>query len=653
MTWISSHPLNIANHKLKKDLERLSSAYRINRAGDGAAELAVSQSMRADIIEMKTMKKNAKDGISLVQTAEGALAEVHDMLNRMIELSDQAANGTYEDSDRANLQSEVEQLKTELDRIAASTNYNGIKLLNGDLAAPPEVEPPPPPYSTEDNIAGTAAKAAVQTGATWEGTFDASQLRDGTTLTINGVVFEFDNDNFLNTAGAVQVTNGAGGLAAAILGSSLGSALQGCTVTNLGGDTYQLELEQNAASAEDGKDFQVKFGNSIPEATYGTPEIKPVGSSKMLLIGDIDLDTLVDGTVLEIFGKKYELDFDGTYSASPDMTRLDLTNMGNTKKYVALQNALKAQGDIASKVKTLAIGQDGGAYKIQIRYKDTVTPSTSDIRFNSVPNTPPPPAEDISSQKGVNKPAVLPQSAYRTDVIDFSRFQEGDSITINGHVFELDSDGVTAGAGNIPVNIRGITKPSEIVNALKAAFDAQGFPDMTLTAGTLGDDKGSITVTSSSAVEGERMCVEYQNAPPPEEPEVVTGLYLQVGPDQSGGLRFNLDGMNTEDLGIVNVSVGTAADAERSILLLKRAVDKVSGNRGTLGAVHNRLEHTYNNLSVAHENLTAAEDRITSADIGEEMAAFTKDQIVAQAAQSMLAQSKDLATSQVQQLLQF
>ena len=120
---------------LSKNLEKLSSGYKINRAGDDAAGLAISEKMRAQITGLETAQKNAKDGISLVQTAEGALTEVHDMLNRMVELATQSANGTYDnDVDRTNLQSELDQLRTEINRISDSANFNGIKLFDGSLA---------------------------------------------------------------------------------------------------------------------------------------------------------------------------------------------------------------------------------------------------------------------------------------------------------------------------------------------------------------------------------------------------------------------------------------------------------------------------------------------------------------------------------------
>lgn len=117
---------------LSKNLEKLSSGYKINRAGDDAAGLAISEKMRAQITGLNKAQDNANDGISLVQTAEGALTEVHDMLNRMVELATQSANGTYDNEvDRTNLQAEVDQLKAEIDRISESSNFNGINLLDG------------------------------------------------------------------------------------------------------------------------------------------------------------------------------------------------------------------------------------------------------------------------------------------------------------------------------------------------------------------------------------------------------------------------------------------------------------------------------------------------------------------------------------------
>jgi flagellin len=119
-----------SNEKLSKSMERLSSGYRINRAADDAAGLAISERMRAQIRGVAQATRNAQDGISLVQTAEGSLDEVHSMLQRVRELAVQYKNGSLSNNDRLALQSEVNQLASEIERIGSSAEFNGIKVLN-------------------------------------------------------------------------------------------------------------------------------------------------------------------------------------------------------------------------------------------------------------------------------------------------------------------------------------------------------------------------------------------------------------------------------------------------------------------------------------------------------------------------------------------
>jgi flagellin len=129
---INTHrQLGITNTAGAKSMEKLSSGYRINRAGDDAAGLSISEKMRAQIRGLTMASKNAQDGISLIQTAEGALNESHSILQRMRELAVQAANDTNVDVDRASLQAEIDQLAQELTRIAENTEFNTQKLLDG------------------------------------------------------------------------------------------------------------------------------------------------------------------------------------------------------------------------------------------------------------------------------------------------------------------------------------------------------------------------------------------------------------------------------------------------------------------------------------------------------------------------------------------
>jgi flagellin len=125
--------LGVNNNSMSKNMEKLSSGLRINRAADDAAGLSISEKMRAQIRGLDQASKNAQDGISLIQTAEGGLNETHDILQRMNELATQGANGTLEPDDRKAINDELKQLTSEVDRIANSANFNGKKLLDGSL----------------------------------------------------------------------------------------------------------------------------------------------------------------------------------------------------------------------------------------------------------------------------------------------------------------------------------------------------------------------------------------------------------------------------------------------------------------------------------------------------------------------------------------
>src|SRR3712207_1469195 len=124
--------LSVTDSQMGKSLEKLSSGFRINRAADDAAGLAISEGLRSQIGGLKVAVRNTQDGISVVQTAEGALTETHSILQRMRDLSVQASNtGALNDDAKKNIQSEIGQLKSELDRIATTTNFNGKNLLDG------------------------------------------------------------------------------------------------------------------------------------------------------------------------------------------------------------------------------------------------------------------------------------------------------------------------------------------------------------------------------------------------------------------------------------------------------------------------------------------------------------------------------------------
>ncbi|NBH82563.1 flagellar hook protein [bacterium C-53] len=179
----SNRMLGITTGTQAKSTEKLSSGYKINRAADDAAGLAISEKMRKQIRGLTQASSNAQDGISAVQTAEGALTEVQDMLQRMNELAVKAANGTNSETDRSSIQAEIDQLTTEIDRVAETTKFNEAYLLKGDSAAPKT-------YTYQYNTVATGAGKAAQifsinsTGAT-----KAGSLIDITTGITVSVVF--------------------------------------------------------------------------------------------------------------------------------------------------------------------------------------------------------------------------------------------------------------------------------------------------------------------------------------------------------------------------------------------------------------------------------------------------------------------------------
>ncbi|MDE7478519.1 MAG: flagellar hook protein [Lachnospiraceae bacterium] len=193
----SNRMLGITQGSLNKSTEKLSSGYKVNRAADDAAGLSISEKMRKQIRGLTQASLNAEDGISAVQTAEGALTEVHDMLQRMNELAVKAANGTNSTSDRQTIQDEVAQLLTEIDRVAETTKFNETYLLKGDYGTQTK-------YLTahDAGIAGT-----MEQGAT-TATFTMNELSFGDTITIGGTEYHIGDSKTKQEGIIDKATNG-------------------------------------------------------------------------------------------------------------------------------------------------------------------------------------------------------------------------------------------------------------------------------------------------------------------------------------------------------------------------------------------------------------------------------------------------------------
>ena len=170
--------LNVTTGQQAKSTEKLSSGYRINRAADDAAGLTISEKMRKQIRGLDRASTNAEDGVSAVQTAEGALTEVHSMLQRMNELATQAANGTNSDTDRSAIQDEIEQLTTEIDRVSETTKFNETYLLKGENGTSKK--------NIDLQAHDAGLKGSLTTGSDGTATFTMDKLKSGDTVSIGG-----------------------------------------------------------------------------------------------------------------------------------------------------------------------------------------------------------------------------------------------------------------------------------------------------------------------------------------------------------------------------------------------------------------------------------------------------------------------------------
>ena len=214
--------LLVNSSKVARNLERLSSGFRINRAADDAAGLAISERMRGQIRGLSMAQQNVMQGINLIQTADGALQETHAILQRMRELAVQSSNGTFQDSDRAQIEHEFQALKEEIDRIAESTHYNDIRLLNGDLgkgfagqaADPPTSTMPTPPAGATIIDSGTLTGSfinediIIRGNVTVTSSLDLHQsstlwIEEGATLTFLGVNSVTIVDSTIHNSGTI------------------------------------------------------------------------------------------------------------------------------------------------------------------------------------------------------------------------------------------------------------------------------------------------------------------------------------------------------------------------------------------------------------------------------------------------------------------
>ena len=238
--------LNVTTGQQAKSTEKLSSGYKINRAADDAAGLTISEKMRKQIRGLDQASTNAQDGVSSVQTAEGALTEVHSMLQRMNELAVQAANGTNAESDRQAIQDEIDQLTTEIDRVAETTKFNEIYLLKGDSEGGTK---------TEKLAAHDAGLAGTLVDNDDTATFTAKALKHGEEINIAGKSYTVDGVTKPTNNSIAQGTMGAAGA-------------KGTYTFALAG--MQADLNGKATFTIDGKDYTIDVAKDDDATAIGT-----------------------------------------------------------------------------------------------------------------------------------------------------------------------------------------------------------------------------------------------------------------------------------------------------------------------------------------------------------------------------------------------
>ena len=517
-----------------KATEKLSSGYRINRAADDAAGLSISEKMRGQIRGLNQASTNAEDGISLIQTAEGALTESHSILQRMRELSVQAANGTETDDDREAVQNEISQLQDELDRIADTTEFNTMKLLNGNL----------------DGSSSSSTSAGPAFGA-----YD-SGLKAFVSSDVAGV----------KVATTTSAKEGAE------------SAIWDAT-----GKTLTLNLKKDKVYSQDEIDELVK--NAQQENSQATGKVANVS---------VKLSTGVLTASKENPGKE---------TAAGAKSKKDATQIvdDNATTYVGANSiAIKAKKYGKDNDVTITIKFDAEVGKEKITRKNDPT-------YNASGSITAAGKYEVSLQAGKTYTEEDIEKLLKEAGLDYD-------VTLSGP----DPD------NNDSANTLFITD-----SAAKVELELAGGAGLGDTDAYLGQSNYDI---SSNGGEG---------------------LTLQIGANEGQTMSLNIGDMSASALGVSgnSINISTQDGASKATSVIDDAIKKVSAQRSSLGAVQNRLEHTISNLDTSSENLQTAESRIRDVDMAEEMVEYSKNNILQQAAQSMLAQANQ-STQGVLSLLQ-
>ena len=693
--------LGITTNSLSKSTEKLSSGYRINRAADDAAGLAISEKMRGQIRGLNKASSNAQDGISMIQTAEGALTETHSILQRMRELAVQASNDTATDDDRTQIQNEIDQLTQEVDRIANTTEFNTKKLLDGSKKG--GVSEKAGSIKTDSSFKNSYVSATVTTdGSAKSGITDVIRLEVNTDFTegqstkgqqklsddmikkINDIVksttaISLDNvlqetANPSKVTGAYKATNST----SENIKAAADDAKKQLATLQAAANNSAMAVETNSSSVEKTVDNILKIANDT-KTTSGETILKSGVTKEDLTKAIVDYknamvadgkhtDDAADGTSDNIAAAKKALTDLLTTStaksggslnaATPDLIPSTMKSDNVTGNAVTAV----AASAITSGTTTLdAIAQDiTGAL-------DTYIANMAGVEIvNNVNNA------NVAQMQEVSD--VLNNTDLSTAIVDYNKALN-DQTTVNGNAASTDKAKAEAKAkvDTAKANLDKLNTSSSPISVtdLFGGSDASNFTiaskvddnnNLTINIKNKSGDDTVITIANANQLKsGDTLTITSQAMVETEQAKAgKDALRLQIGANSGQEMYLGINSMKASDLSIVQTKEGKEGDAlevtkqasaAMAINAYDMAIQKVSTERAKMGAVQNRLEHTIQNLDTASENTQTAESRIRDTDMAEEMVNYSSSNILSQAGQSMLAQAKN-STQGILSLLQ-
>ena len=690
--------LGITTNSLSKSTEKLSSGYRINRAADDAAGLAISEKMRGQIRGLNKASSNAQDGISMIQTAEGALTETHSILQRMRELAVQASNDTTTDDDRTQIQNEIDQLTQEVDRIANTTEFNTKKLLDGSKKG--GVSEKAGSIKTDSSFKNSYVSASVTTdGSAKSGITDVIRIEINTDFT-----------DGQSTKGTQKVSDSMIDMINKIVKSTTATSLDNVLQETTGASTVtgaydatKKSTAENVKAAADSAKTQLSKLQSTANSSAMAVETNNASIEKtvdnILKLADATKTTtgetfLKDGVTKEDLTKaindyKSALVKDGHNNAGVADGESDeiaaasnaLKSLFSTKDTLAGGAAtaadLTAAGIAADNKSAIAAGQNAavtaGTTKMSEITNDVTGKLDTYIKnlagveiTNNVNNAKVDQMQEVSD--------ILNNTDLASAIVDYKKALD-DQVTVNGTAGVTDDKKAEAQAkvDTAKANLDKLnTEKSPIsVTDLFGGSDASNFTiaskvddnnNLTINIKNKSGDDTVITIANANQLKSgdtltitSQAMVESEQAPAGKE-----ALRLQIGANSGQEMYLGINSMKASDLNIVQTKEGKEGDsldvtkqssAAMAINVYDMAIQKVSTERSKMGAVQNRLEHTIQNLDTAAENTQTAESRIRDTDMAEEMVNYSSSNILSQAGQSMLAQAKN-STQGILSLLQ-